>query len=158
MYSIYRKTFETVRRSGKLERFSFFIPKGALTHHRPVEAAVVSFPAVRRVRSSRNVHWTFLQRGQAIPQAEPPVQQALLTVLHTGSTRNTVGVSWRHGSMPWPAAAEDCLGIRFGYSSLRNAGIYGCPFTPAFSFQKRETENGANTAPKSITKSKPKGR
>ncbi len=101
--------------------------------------AVVSLPAVGLVHSSRNVHWTFLQRGQALPQAEAPVQPALLTVGPTASTRHADGVPGRHGIMSRPAAAEDCpkTGILSGYGSPRIAGVHSSLFTPAFSFKKR---------------------
>ena len=60
-------TMNTMGRSGKPGRF-FFIPKGALTHHRAAGQAVVSLPAVGLVRSSRSAHRALLQRGQPMPQ------------------------------------------------------------------------------------------
>ena len=53
--------------SGKPGAFLFFIPKGALTHHL-LKQELVALPLVGHVRSSQNVHRTFLQRWQAMPQ------------------------------------------------------------------------------------------
>ena len=54
-------------RLGKPERPSFFIPKGALTHHCPKGSGGIP-PVGRAVRSSRSIRRMRLQRGQTMPQ------------------------------------------------------------------------------------------
>ena len=58
-------------RLGKPERPSFFIPKGALTHHCPKGSGGIP-PVGRAVRSSRSIHRMLLQRGQPMPQVFKP--------------------------------------------------------------------------------------
>jgi len=50
----------------------FFIPKGALTHHRPKAGGGIPLFG-RAVRSSRSIRRVLLQRGQTMPQRIPAV-------------------------------------------------------------------------------------